>query len=86
MADYEEEQQGGWGVEQEEEIYDHSSEVKLFGKWTLNDVQTSDISLVDYLTVKSKPTYLPHTAGRYAVKRFRKAQCPVVGMLHARLH
>jgi len=22
--------------------------------------------------------YLPHTAGRYAVRRFRKAQCPVV--------
>lgn len=25
--------------------------------------------------------YLPHTAGRYAVKRFRKAQCPIVERL-----
>lgn len=40
-----------------------------------------DISLVDYLTVKARPTYLPHTAGRYAVKRFRKATCPVVERL-----
>jgi ribosomal protein uS7 len=25
--------------------------------------------------------YLPHTAGRYNVKRFRKAQCPIVERL-----
>lgn len=25
--------------------------------------------------------YLPHSAGRYAVKRFRKAQCPIVERL-----
>lgn len=84
MADveFEEEQvASGWGeaaVPEEEEAFDHANEVKLFGKWTLNEVQTADISLVDYLTVKSRPTYLPHTAGRYAVKRFRKAQCPIV--------
>lgn len=79
MADveYEEGQQWDNAVE-EEEAYDHSAEVKLFGKWTLIDVQTADISLVDYLTVTARPTYLPHTAGRYAVKRFRKAQCPIV--------
>ena len=29
----------------------------------------------DYIAVKEKySTYLPHTAGRYAAKRFRKAQ------------
>jgi small subunit ribosomal protein S5e len=26
-------------------------------------------------------TYLPHTAGRYSAKRFRKAQCPLVERL-----
>lgn len=26
-------------------------------------------------------TYVPHTAGRYSVKRFRKAQCPIVERL-----
>lgn len=25
--------------------------------------------------------YLPHTAGRYAVKRFRKANCPIIERL-----
>ena len=35
--------------------------------------------------------YLPHTAGRYQAKRFRKAQCPIVErlvnsmMMHGRL-
>ena len=29
--------------------------------------------------MKSKhAVYVPHTAGRYAQKRFRKAQCPIV--------
>lgn len=33
----------------------------------------------DYIGVKSKhAVYVPHTAGRYAQKRFRKAQCPIV--------
>ena len=35
--------------------------------------------LQDYLPVKEKyAIYLPHSAGRYATKRFRKAQCPIV--------
>jgi len=28
--------------------------------------------------IQKRATYLPHTAGRYAAKRFRKAQCPIV--------
>jgi small subunit ribosomal protein S5e len=46
-------------------------------------MQVNDISLADYLAVN--PTkhaiYLPHTAGRYSAKRFRKAQCPIVERL-----
>ncbi|KAI3422536.1 ribosomal protein S5 [Globodera pallida] len=58
------------------------TEVKLFGKWSLNDVEVSDISLVDYIAVKEKAAkYLPHSAGRYQQKRFRKATCPVVERL-----
>ncbi|VDD97844.1 unnamed protein product [Enterobius vermicularis] len=57
-------------------------EVKLFGKWSLDEVQVSDISLVDYIAVKEKSAkYLPHSAGRYQVKRFRKATCPIVERL-----
>ena len=49
--------------------------VKLFGKWSLDEVEVGDISLQDYIAVKGKhSTFLPHTAGRYASKRFRKAQ------------
>uniref|UniRef100_A0A0N5AGI6 Ribosomal_S7 domain-containing protein n=1 Tax=Syphacia muris TaxID=451379 RepID=A0A0N5AGI6_9BILA len=57
-------------------------EVKLFGKWSLDEVQVSDISLVDYIAVREKSArYLPHSAGRYQVKRFRKATCPIVERL-----
>ncbi len=42
-------------------------------------VQVTDISLEDYIAVKPKfAVYVPHTAGRYQKKRFRKAQCPIV--------
>ena len=52
---------------------------KLFGKWSFDDIEISDISLEDYIAAKPKyATYLPHTAGRYAQKRFRKAACPIV--------
>ncbi|CAI5775948.1 Hypothetical predicted protein [Podarcis lilfordi] len=57
-------------------------DVKLFGKWGTDDVQISDISLQDYIGVKEKYVkYLPHNAGRYAAKRFCKAQCPIVERL-----
>uniref|UniRef100_A0A8W8KZ32 Small ribosomal subunit protein uS7 domain-containing protein n=1 Tax=Magallana gigas TaxID=29159 RepID=A0A8W8KZ32_MAGGI len=57
-------------------------EIKLFGKWSSDDVQVSDISLTDYIAVKEKyAKYLPHSSGRYQVKRFRKSQCPIVERL-----
>jgi small subunit ribosomal protein S5e len=46
--------------------------VKLFNKWTYDDVEVKDVSLVEYLNIK-QAVYLPHTAGRYQQKRFRKA-------------
>jgi hypothetical protein len=37
------------------------------------------MALEDYIAVKTKSAvYVPHTAGRYQKKRFRKAQCPIV--------
>lgn len=46
-------------------------------------VQFNDVSLLDYIAVQpaKHATYVPHTAGRYSVKRFRKAQCPIVERL-----
>merc|ERR1711881_374487 len=56
-----------------------SAEIKLFTRWSFDDVVCNDISLEDYLAVKAQhATYLPHTAGRYCKGRFRKAQCPIV--------
>eukprot|EP01002_Notosolenus_urceolatus_P013825 NODE_4802_length_763_cov_50.249300_g4005_i0.p2 GENE.NODE_4802_length_763_cov_50.249300_g4005_i0~~NODE_4802_length_763_cov_50.249300_g4005_i0.p2 ORF type:complete len:194 (+),score=88.12 NODE_4802_length_763_cov_50.249300_g4005_i0:103-684(+) len=52
---------------------------KLFGKWPLDSVQVADLSLRDYITLR--PSYLPHSAGRWQKKRFRKAACPVVERL-----
>ena len=34
----------------------------------------------DYIQIRS-PVYVPHSAGRYAVKRFRKANCPIIERL-----
>ena len=54
-------------------------DIFVFGKWNPSEVQMKDISLTDYIGIKDKyAVYLPHTAGRYAKKRFRKAQCPIV--------
>lgn len=46
-------------------------------------LQVSDMSLNDYIAVNPSKhaTFVPHTAGRYSVKRFRKAQCPIVERL-----
>jgi small subunit ribosomal protein S5e len=42
-------------------------------------MQVSDIALEDYIAVKPKfAVYVPHTAGRYQKRRFRKALCPIV--------
>lgn len=34
----------------------------------------------DYIQIRS-PVYTSHSAGRYATKRFRKAQCPIIERL-----
>lgn len=43
-----------------------------------------DISLTDYIQIRHA-VYLPHTAGRYAKKQFKKAQMPIVERLVDRL-
>ena len=54
-----------------------ASEIKLFNKWSYADVEVVDLALEDYIATK-KHVYLPHTAGRYAKQRFKKAYCPIV--------
>mmetsp|Transcript_44250 Transcript_44250/g.118053 ORF Transcript_44250/g.118053 Transcript_44250/m.118053 type:complete len:197 (+) Transcript_44250:33-623(+) len=60
----------------------YATEVKLFNKWSFDDIQVDDISLEDYIAVKPKyAQFVPHTAGRFQAKRFKKAQCPIVERL-----
>ncbi|XP_021738298.1 40S ribosomal protein S5 [Chenopodium quinoa] len=61
----------------------YQPEVKLFGKWGYEDVQVTDLALADYVAVSAvkHATFVPHTSGRYQMKRFRKAQCPIVERL-----
>merc|ERR1712100_591590 len=72
-------------AEEEDEDVDFgggATEVKLFGKWSFDDIEVRDISLVDYIACKGDhAVYLPHTAGRYQQKRFRKASCPIIERL-----
>ena len=61
-----------------------SADIKLFTKWSFDDVAVNDITLVDYISVKQKikfQQYVPHSAGRFHAKRFRKASCPIVERL-----
>jgi small subunit ribosomal protein S5e len=58
----------------------------LYCHRTYDDVQVAqfDKSLQDYIAVNVREQfkqYLPHTAGRYNKKRFRKALCPIVERL-----
>jgi len=66
--------------------FENAVEPKLFGKFEFNELLCSEISLVDY--IKTSPghssvsgIYVPHTAGRYQQRRFRKALCPIVERL-----
>ena len=58
------------------------SEIKLFGRWSFDEINVGDLSLTDYIAVGgNSKAYLPHTQGRYQAKRFRKALCPIVERL-----
>ncbi len=58
-------------------------EPKLFGKWSYEGVECSDISLAAYLQTKSvkQQVYIPYTAGRYQTRKFKKVQCPLIERL-----
>ncbi len=57
--------------------------MKVFGKWDPTEVEVRDPGLRDYICLK--PTYLPHTGGRHAKKRFAKSEVPIVERLMNKL-
>ena len=60
---------------------EYATEVKLYGIWSLKDVEVKDVSLVDHIAVASKPVFVPHTSGRWQKRVFRKNKCPIVERL-----
>ncbi|KAK6524753.1 ribosomal protein S5 [Arthrobotrys megalospora] len=62
------------------DVTDEIGAIKLFNKWSYDTITISDLSLVDYVYLQA-PVYTPHSAGRYATKRFRKAKCPIIERL-----
>jgi small subunit ribosomal protein S5e len=76
MSDSGEEVQTGYVCLPKDVVAEVGS-TKLFNKWSYDDVEVRDISLTDYINIRS-PVYIPHSAGRYAVKRFRKAQVRIL--------
>ena len=57
-----------------------ATEVKLYGRWSFEDVEVKDISLEDYIACKPKyAQFLPHSQGRWQVADGADAsqsQCP----------
>jgi len=62
---------------EEQRIY--SREIKLFGKWTFENIDVRDPSLKKYICLR--PTFLPHTGGRHEHDRFGKSRVPIVERL-----
>ena len=57
-----------------------ANEPKLFGKWSYEGLVVEDTTIENYIsafTTKSK-VFVPHTAGRYQLRAFKKASCPIV--------
>ena len=60
-------------------VNDKMGFMKLFKMRSIEDVNTMNLSLTDYINYSGKyAEIIPHSAGRYQTKRFRKAQCPIV--------
>jgi len=57
-----------------------ASFVRLFSKWDLDSVAAKDVSLAPYISIDNHG-FIPHSAGRWQTKRFRKARCPIVERL-----
>merc|ERR1711918_70424 len=56
-----------------------ATEIKLFNKYAFDEIQVNDMALTDYIACKpNSACFLPHSAGRWHKKRFKKAQCPVI--------
>merc|ERR1719264_278978 len=72
-------------TENQEVFENNNFETKptLFGKWSYDDLKVADTTLEIYISIHTTKNrvFVPHTAGRYQLKRFRKAQMPLIERL-----
>jgi len=62
-----------------EEIIPTFEGILLFGKWDFKGLEVVDPGLKTYINLR--PVIVPHTGGRYAHQRFKKAEMPIVERL-----
>ena len=55
------------------------SDIKLFGKWSFEEIELRDQGLKRYLSLK--PVWLPHSGGRHEHQRFDKSKVDIVERL-----
>ncbi len=69
-------------VEEVKEVKE-GPQIKLFGRWPLDDVEVENPALRGVISVK--PVYLPHSGGRHEHKPFGKLEVMIVERLVNRL-
>jgi small subunit ribosomal protein S7 len=55
------------------------SEIKIFGKWSVNDVEVKDLGLKKYINLQ--PSVIPKTDGRFTQQQFHKSKMNIVERL-----
>ncbi|MBI2145005.1 30S ribosomal protein S7 [Candidatus Woesearchaeota archaeon] len=55
------------------------SEIKMFGKWSVEGIAVKDPGLVNYIAVKA--VHVPRTGARYAQQKFYKSKISIVERL-----
>lgn len=64
---------------EEVEVIPIFDDIKLFNHWTYQDLTVVDPGMKAYISLR--PVVTPHTGGRYAHQRFKKAEMPIVERL-----
>ena len=59
------------------------SEIKMFGKWSVEGITVKDPGLVNYISVR--PVLVPRTGARYAQRKFYKSKVSIVERLMNKL-
>ncbi len=64
---------------EEVEVIPIFDNIMLFNQWTYQDLTVVDPGIKAYISLR--PVVTPHTGGRYAHQRFKKAEMPIVERL-----